>query len=370
MNDALAKPMLDLAARVAWLAAGRVEPNPLVGCVLVRDGAIIGLGHHRRFGGPHAEVEALADCRRRGHEPRGSTAYVTLEPCAHTGKTPPCTEALIAAQVARVVIAREDPNPAAAGGAERLRAAGIAVEFSTASPRATRLAEPFIKRTLTGLPWVIAKWAQTIDGRIATRNGESKWISSERSRRQVHRVRARVDAIITGIGTVLADDPELTARGVSVRRIARRVVIDPQGRMPKEARLRRTVGLAPLLHVTGVGRGQRAGVETDCPGCEVLRLPLRNELVDVREVLRHLAEKHDASNVLVESGPGLMGHILREGLADELHVYTGPMIFADDQSLPAARGAEVETLAEARRFRLCETRRIEDDVLMVYRRPM
>ena len=201
-----AREMLDLAARLAMRAAGDVEPNPMVGCVIVRPGEgdlasrIIGRGHHRFFGEEHAEAEALADCCRRGQSPRGATMYVTLEPCNHQGKQPPCTDAIIAAGIGRVVCARRDPNPAAAGGEGKLRAAGIDCEVNDSSVLATRLADPFAKRVTTGLPWVIAKWAQTIDGWIATRTGESKWISGAPSRNKVHRIRARVDAIITAIG--------------------------------------------------------------------------------------------------------------------------------------------------------------------------
>lgn len=374
--------MLDLAARLGAMGAGRVEPNPMVGCVIAREAVesdgpageprIIGLGHHRVFGGPHAEVEALADCRARGQSPRGATAYVTLEPCAHTGKTPPCCDALIEAGVGRVVIARRDPNPLAAGGAARLESAGIRVEFTAVSRSATRLSDPFVKRIRTGLPWVIAKWAQTIDGRIATRTGESQWISGERSRVLVHRLRGRVDAIMTGIGTVLADDPELTARHGVPRRRALRVVIDPQNRLPRTAKVLRTASQElPVLHVRGAGRDEQAGESPGAaPGVSVLRLPLRNELMDLERVLSHLATAHRAGSVLVESGPGLMGGMFRQDLIDEMHVYVGPMIFGDDQALPPVRGIEVEQLVEARRYRLIDARRVGDDVRSVYRRAM
>src|ERR1041384_1914007 len=189
--------MLDLAGRLARGGAGCVEPNPMVGAVVVRDGVVMGMGHHRRYGGPHAEREALADCRSRGDDPRGATVYVTLEPCCHFGKTPPCTDALIEAGVARVVAARRDPNPASGGGAAVLERAGIGVEFCGNSPSALAVSDPFVKRVTTGLPWVIAKWAQFEDGRMVTRPGEPRWISHEWARRRVHRLRGRVDAIVT-----------------------------------------------------------------------------------------------------------------------------------------------------------------------------
>ena len=171
---------LDLAARLALRAAGDVEPNPMVGAVLVRDGRIIGMGHHRKFGGLHAEREALADCRRRAEAPRGATAYVTLEPCCHHGKQPPCTEALIEAGISRVVAARPDPNPISRGGANALQSVGIPCEFTAASPLATAISDPFVRGIMHGLPWVIAKWAQTADGRLVTRPGEPRWISGDR----------------------------------------------------------------------------------------------------------------------------------------------------------------------------------------------
>src|SRR5262245_31119451 len=209
--------MLDLAARLALLGAGRVEPNPMVGAALVHDGRVIGLGHHHRFGDLHAERAAMINCRKRGNDPRGSTLYVTLEPCRHFGKQPPCTDAIIEAGISRVIYAREDPAEVSGGGAAVLRAHGIPCDLSSLSPFATGISDPFVKRIRTGLPWVTAKWAQTIDGRIATRTGESKWISGELARRRVHRLRGSVDAILTGIGTADTDDQMLTARAVPTR---------------------------------------------------------------------------------------------------------------------------------------------------------
>lgn len=365
------KAMLDLAARLASRAAGYVEPNPLVGAVVARDGRVIGMGHHRRFGGPHAEVEALADCDLRREDPRGATMFVTLEPCNHSGKQPPCVDAIINAGISRVVCARRDPNPAALGGADRLRAAGIEVEFSEVSPAAIRLSDPFVKRITTGLPWVIAKWAQTIDGRVGTRTGESKWISCEDSRRRVHRLRARVDAVITAIGTLLSDDPVLTARaGWHRRRVARRVVIDPGLEIPEHAMMLQTVGEAPLTIVCSdeaLAQQQRKVAMLVALGVEVLTLGSDGE-VSVDSVLTHLAEQHDATNVLIEAGPGLLGRLFDANLVDEAHVYIAPMLLGDDQAKPALRGRVAERLADGRRFALHRTRRIGDDILAVYRR--
>jgi len=211
------------ALALAERGRGRVEPNPLVGCVIVKMGRVVGEGFHRRFGGPHAEVIAL---NRAGRAARGATAYVTLEPCCHHGKTGPCTDALIRAGVKRVVTACRDPFKKVAGkGIAQLHRAGITVEVGLLRVEAQSLNAPFFKRVTTGLPWVIAKWAMTLDGAISSgKKGPSRWISGPQSRRMVHELRARVDAILIGIGTALADDPLLTARGVKVRRVARRVV--------------------------------------------------------------------------------------------------------------------------------------------------
>ncbi|MBY0261257.1 MAG: bifunctional diaminohydroxyphosphoribosylaminopyrimidine deaminase/5-amino-6-(5-phosphoribosylamino)uracil reductase RibD [Phycisphaerales bacterium] len=367
------KKMLDLAARLAFRAAGYVEPNPMVGCVIARDGAVLGMGHHRRFGGPHAEVEAINDCVRLGNQTRGATAYVTLEPCAHMGKQPPCVDALFSAGIARVVCARRDPDPRAAGGAEQLAASGVACEFTSVSSDATHLSDPFVKRVRTGLPWVIAKWAQTIDGRVATRTGESKWISCEASRRRVHRLRARVDAVVTAIGTILSDDPILTARGGwTRRRVARRVVIDPGLEIPENALMVQTLGEAPLTIVCADeslrSQSAKVGVLTAL-GAEVISLGMNDE-VDVEAILRHLSEVHEATNVLVEAGPGLLGRLFDADLVDEAHVYIAPKLLADESAKPAARGRVAERLSDAKVYGLERVKRIEDDVWAVYRRVM
>lgn len=362
---------LDLAARLAWRAAGMVEPNPLVGCVLVNRGQIVGMGHHRVFGGPHAEVNALADADLRGHDVRGATAYVTLEPCGGTGKQPPCVDALTAAGITRVVCARRDPHPKGLNAAERLRSAGVEVEFTDASKSAIELSDPFVKRVTTGLPWTIVKWAQTIDGRAATRAGESKWISCERSRRNVHRLRARVDAVVTAIGTVLADDPVLTARaGWTRRRAARRVVIDPALETPDSASIVRTLDEAPLTIVCdeqALRTQQRKVAVFSAMGVEVQAIGEQGE-VTVDGVLRMLVQRHQATNVLIEAGPGLLGRMFAGDLVDEAHVYIAPMLLGDELAKPCVRGSVAERLSDARKLALRRIKRIDDDVLLVYRR--
>lgn len=373
-----AKRMLDLAAGVALRGAGRVEPNPMVGCVLVRDGAVIGVGHHRRYGGPHAERDALASCKRQGHDPHGCTAYVTLEPCNAQGKQPACSAALIEAGVARVVYARRDPNGAKGGGADTLRAAGIVCEECSESAMAFGLAAPFLKRLATGLPWVIAKWAQTIDGRVATRTGESKWISNDRSRRRVHRVRSRVDAVLTGIGTVIADDPMLTARGVGVRRVARRVVADTDLDLPLGCALVRTAREVPTivacdasLVTAEIAREKVRALQS--AGVHVLGVPARTRSgsasgIDLGALLRVLNAEHQVATVLVEAGPGLMGSLVEDDLVDEAVIYIAPMLLGDELAKSAAVGRVAEHLRAARRFELWRARPIGSDLEVIYRR--
>ncbi|MDQ7014694.1 MAG: bifunctional diaminohydroxyphosphoribosylaminopyrimidine deaminase/5-amino-6-(5-phosphoribosylamino)uracil reductase RibD [Planctomycetota bacterium] len=337
----LRRDYLDLAAGLARRAAGDVEPNPMVGCVLVRDGVVIGFGHHRRYGDLHAEREALADCRRRGNDSRGATAFVTLEPCCHHGKQPPCTDALIEAGVKRVVYARPDPHAASGGGAEVLRRAGIACELCPESPIATRLSDPFVKRVTTGLPWVIAKWAQTAGGCMTTPEGESPWITNRLSLKRVHRLRARVDAIVTGIGTVCADDPLLTARGVRrVRRGALRVVVEGGRTLPSECRLVKSVGSGPVVVVHAHSRDSAApdpslarGALSEpghsfapeaLMGVDQLCVSGNGNRVDLAGMLRQLVERHDVTNVMLECGPRLLASFFAAGLVDEALVYVAP----------------------------------------------
>ncbi len=371
--------MLDLAARSAWRAVGDVEPNPLVGCVIARGDSILGVGHHRRFGGLHAEREALAACMRNGKDPRGAIAYVTLEPCCHTGKQPPCTDALIEAGIAQVVCARPDPHEESGGGAHILRSAGVGVEYTDASTEAIRLSDPFVHRVRTGLPWVTAKWAQTIDGRIATRTGESQWISSEQSRARVHRLRARVDVILTALGTVHADDPMLTPRGVRrIRRMPRRVVIDSDLDLPLDAALVRTARQAPTTVICATELMSAKITQTRrnalaVAGVEVLGVDAGQATagwLDLEAALRLLVDRHETASVLIEAGPGLVGSMLEAGLINEAVVYIAPMVLGDEMAKSAAVGRVAATLGSGVGFELARVKRVGNDVELVYRRPV
>jgi len=359
MADAM--DMLNLAARMALRAFGDAEPNPMVGAVIVRDGVVIGLGHHRRFGGPHAEREALADCRRRGHDPRGTTVFVTLEPCCHHGKQPPCTDALIEAGVARVVFARPDPHETSGGGADVLRRAGVECEACEDSALAARVSDPFVKRITTGLPWVIAKWAQTADGSLVSREGEPRWISCEASRRRVHRLRARVDAVVTGIGTVLADDPMLTARGVRVHRVARRVVIDARLETPPACALVRTAREVPTAIVAAGEPPSAARRVMESAGVSVVAVGGSGR-VDAQAAMRLLVERFGVTTVLLEAGPRLLASMFEAGLVDAALVHAAPPGRCDTAPLTPDEDGLRRAVGDPGRLTLVRTRRTGVDV--------
>jgi len=338
------------ALALAERGRGRVEPNPLVGAVVVRGGQCVGQGLHRRYGEAHAEVNALAAA---GEAARGATLYVTLEPCCHFGKTPPCTDAVIRADISRVVAALSDPFPQVAGqGAELLRRAGIAVEIGLCEAEARLLNAPYLKLLAKGRPYVHAKWAMTLDGKIATRSGDSKWISNEASRRRVHELRGRMDAIIVGIGTVLADDPLLTARPPGPR-IPVRVVLDKRGRTPSTSKLVQTARETPTWIVTAHDPADPLRVL----GCEVLNLP------DVPALLDELGRRR-MTNVLVEGGMGVLGSFRDVGEIDEVHVFIGPRLVGGVDAKAPIGGHGAETIAAALPLTEWQVEMIEGDVYL------
>lgn len=362
------------ALALATQGRGRVEPNPMVGALLLHDDKVVAEGFHECFGGPHAEIVCLKNAKSQGIDPRGGTMVVTLEPCAHQGKTPPCAKALIDAGIARVVAAMEDPFDKVAGrGIAMLREAGVVVDIGVGEAEARRLNEPFIKKTTTGLPWVIAKWAQTVDGRVATSTGDSQWISGESSRKIVHDWRARMDAIMVGIGTVTADDPQLTARDVAVLRKARRIVVDPNLRMTTDAKIvGQSLNAAPvLIATTAAAINEHACKASALRGCGVELF----ELTDhddghgyvLEPLLRYLATQHGATNIMVEGGPTLLGHLLRQGLIDQLLAFVAPQLLADTSARSAIEGLTTPLIADATALQLVDVRRIAEDVLLDYR---
>jgi diaminohydroxyphosphoribosylaminopyrimidine deaminase/5-amino-6-(5-phosphoribosylamino)uracil reductase len=344
------------ALELAEFGRGHVEPNPLVGAVLVRDDKIVGASWHAKFGGPHAEINALAEA---GADARGATLYVTLEPCCHHGKTPPCTDAVIAAGVARVVSAMEDPFPQVAGqGAARLCAAGIPVEFGLLAPEARRQNAPYLKLLTTGLPFVHAKWAMSLDGKIATLTGDSKWISNEASRRRVHELRGRMDGILIGVGTALADDPLLTARPAGPR-MPCRVILDSQARLPATSQLVQTAREAPTLVV--VGEGVASGQLTKA-GCEVLALPWAGDgRPDIRALLQELGRRR-WTNLLVEGGAGVLGSFFDANLVDEIHAFIAPKILGGAGAKSPVAGIGLSSVALGGHWSIHSNESLDGDV--------
>jgi diaminohydroxyphosphoribosylaminopyrimidine deaminase/5-amino-6-(5-phosphoribosylamino)uracil reductase len=347
------------ALRLAERGLYSTSPNPRVGCVLVKDGKLIGEGWHERAGEPHAEVHAL---RAAGNAARGATAYVTLEPCSHHGRTPPCAEALVAAGVARVVAAMRDPNPLVAGaGIAKLQAAGIAVECGLMEAAARELNVGFISRMTRGTPWVRSKIAASLDGRTALGNGVSKWITGEAARRDVQHWRARSCAVLTGIGTVLADDPRLDVREISTQRQPLRVVLDSALRISPKARILKDG--QTLIYTSREQGDELAALRAG--GVEVATLAGADGKVDVSAVLRDLAQR-GINEVLVEAGRTLNGALLKAELMDEMVLYLAPQLLGD-----AARGladlGELTHLQQRVDLQWQDVRQVGDDLRIVAR---
>ncbi|MBE6426223.1 MAG: bifunctional diaminohydroxyphosphoribosylaminopyrimidine deaminase/5-amino-6-(5-phosphoribosylamino)uracil reductase RibD [Thermoguttaceae bacterium] len=374
MND-FDEKMMARALELARRGQGSVEPNPMVGCVLVSpEGKILGEGWHQKYGGNHAEVNALQDARSRGNSVEGATAYVTLEPCCHYGKTPPCALALREAKVARVAAAMRDPFPKVAGGGFRiLEEAGIAVSVGILEEEARKLNAPYLKLILTQCPWVTAKWAMTLDGKIASRTGASRWISSEESREFVHQTRARMDAILVGVGTVLADDPMLNARpknGVIYRRPLR-VVADVRLETPLDSKLVKTARELPLLLAAGASVPEEKTLPYREAGCEIFRFSEESTALDLRakqmaELLDELGRRR-LTNLLVEGGSAVLGALLDLQAIDEVNVFTAPKLCGGRDAFTPIGGTGLARMEDA--FRLADTqvRILGGDVLLTGR---
>ncbi|MEO1495863.1 MAG: bifunctional diaminohydroxyphosphoribosylaminopyrimidine deaminase/5-amino-6-(5-phosphoribosylamino)uracil reductase RibD [Planctomycetota bacterium] len=353
MSDASYDAWMDRALALAKQGQGRVEPNPMVGCVVVRDGEVVGEGCHERFGGPHAEVNALANA---GEHARGATAVVTLEPCCHTGKTPPCAEALIAAGVSRVVIATLDPFPKVdGGGLSALDAAGIECIVGVREAEARRLLASYLKLTETGRPWVIAKWAMSLDGKIATHTGDSQWISGPESRALVHEVRGRMDAVIVGAGTLVADDPLLTARPVGPR-TPLRVVIAGDRPLPLDRKLWKTPDGGPVLVAIGEGYPIDEAAALESCGVEVMQAEAGNLLDELG--------RRRLTNVLVEGGGKLLGRLFDERLVDEALAFIAPKIIGGAEAPGPIAGVGAGVLTEAISSRHTRIDRLGEDTVV------
>ena len=350
---------LELAVR----GEGLVEPNPMVGCVIAQGAEIIGEGWHRRFGQPHAEVEALG---MAGDRAAGATLYVTLEPCCHLGKTPPCTRAVLAAGVRRVVVAQPDPFPQVQGGGiAELRAAGVAVEVGLMAAEARRLNAPYRKLVETGRPWIIAKWAMTLDGKIATRTGQSRWISNPQSRQLVHALRGRVDAIMVGRETAMHDDPLLTARPPGPR-TAVRVVLDTLATLGSESQLVRTARETPVLVAAGEASPAASRRRLSEAGCEVFVCPGETPAARLDALLLELGRRR-LTSVLVEGGGRLLGSLLDARQIDEVRVFIAPKLFGGATAGTPTAGEGIAAISEALELEKPEVQAVEGDLCITAR---
>lgn len=350
------------ALQLARRGLGWTSPNPVVGAVVVREGTIVGEGYHRRAGGPHAEVHAL---HQAGDLARGATLYVTLEPCCTTGCTPPCTRIIGSSGVQRVIVAARDPNPRHDGrGFTWLRRRGVRVGVGLMAAEATALNEAFNKWIVTGQPFVTAKIATSLDGRIATRSGDSKWISNELSRRAVHRLRARVDAVMVSAGTVRADNPQLTLRHGIRGSQPWRVVVDGRGRAPLESKVFTDAWRERTLVLTTASSSARWRHKLVTRGVEVELVRADGRHVDLKEALKLLGAR-SITHVMVEGGGDMLGAMLDEGLVDRMTVFIAPIIIGGTDAKPSVGGQGVDRVCDA--WKLCHPvwRRVGDDNWMV-----
>jgi diaminohydroxyphosphoribosylaminopyrimidine deaminase/5-amino-6-(5-phosphoribosylamino)uracil reductase len=340
-------------------------PNPRVGAVLVKNDEVIGTGYTQPPGHAHAEIMALQDCRSRGHDARGATIYVTLEPCSHFGKTPPCANALIDAGIARVIAAMEDPNPLVRGqGFELLRSAGLEVRVGLLESEARELNLGFVSRMLRKRPWVRLKAAASLDGRTALPNGISQWITGREARRDGHAYRARACALLTGIGTVKSDDPMLNVRDVSTARQPPRMVLDSRLEISLESRIVKSSATGSPVTIFTVRHDVVRSAELGARGCEVVELPGIDGKVDLAALMRELGERQ-INELHVEAGARLNASLLQAGLVDELLVYLAPALLGSGEGI--ATLPELESLDAALRFKFTDTERVGEDLRVLGR---
>lgn len=355
---------MECALSLARLASGYSSPNPAVGAVVVKDGQVVGMGYTQPVGGPHAEVVALAQA---GEKARGASLFVTLEPCCHFGRTPPCTRSIIDAGIAEVHVALVDPNPLVSGkGLAELNAAGVKTCVGAHEREASEINEAYLKYMATGIPFVIAKFAMSLDGKIATKTGDSHWISNEQARCYVHSMRHTVDAIMIGVNTLITDDPRLTARGCGGKSGATskqplRIIVDGTGRAPVEARMYSQPGHTLVAWTEPVDEAKRRQLEN--LGVEIVVLPGSEGLVDLEAVLRAVGERQ-VSTVLLEGGSELLGSAFDHGLVDKVLAFIAPMIVGGSDGRTAVGGSGAFTIAEALSLERVEVKSFADNVLV------
>lgn len=354
---------MEMTLELAEGGFGRVAPNPLVGAVLLKEGRIVGTGFHEAFGAPHAEVNALAAA---GEKARGATLYCNLEPCRHTGKTPPCTDAIVKAGVRKVVFGTRDRNPAARGGLEVLQAAGIEVAGPVLESSCLELNAPFFKHIATGRPLVLAKWAMTLDGKVATAQGESRWISSDASRKLVHQWRARAGAVVVGIGTVLADNPQLTCRMPEAVNPVK-VVLDSECRTPPAARLLEAdaekPGLVRVLVYTSEGSAPERRAALAAAGAEVVPVPASGGRLALGKVLDDLGRR-GVNLVLVEGGSEVLGSFFDAGFIDQVLVFVAPKLCGGRAAKTPLGGEGQGRMLDAMILRELRNYRLEGDLVI------
>ncbi len=355
---------LGRAIELAEQGRGRVSPNPLVGAVIVAGDEVVGEGWHAAYGTPHAEVQAIAAAH--GADLEGATMYVSLEPCCHHGKTPPCTDAIVASGIGRVVVASDDPSEKASGrGLGILRDEGIEVDVADGeiATRARLLNQPFRKHARSGRPWVLFKSAMTLDGKVATESGDSQWISGETSRTRAHWWRAECDAVAVGIGTAVHDDPLLTARVEGVHRQPRRIVFDSEGRLPLSSQLVRAAPGVPLTVVVSRAARRTATEGLQTAGAEVIVATGQNESARVRSALDQLGAA-GVTSILLEGGPHLAGAFLDAGDIDEIRLFLAPLVLGGRSSRATLEGEGVETIADAVKALTLNCESVGEDLLV------
>lgn len=359
---------MERALSLAERGRGAVEPNPLVGAVVVKNRRIIAEGYHRRFGGPHAEIEALS--KLPPSSAKGATMYLTLEPCTFYGKTPPCVDTLIKAKITELFIATEDPNPKVSGkGIRRLRNAGIKVHTGLLGEEARYQNAPYFKLVKTGLPFVTLKWAMSIDGKTATRTGISRWISNERSRVLVHKLRGVSDVIMVGVNTVIADDPLLTPRYFAPKKRPQRVITDSTGRIPLESAVVTTANEHPTLIATTNSCTKKKKTALRNAGCRIRVFRKQKGHVNLYALLRYLGRRR-LTNVLVEGGGTLASSLVDRRLVDRILVFVTPIIIGGRDAKTPVEGEGVARIEDALRGTIKSIRRLDDNILIQIDMPM
>ena len=362
MNDLKDEQYMLRALELAAKGAGFVSPNPMVGAVVVKNDQIVGQGYHQKVGGAHAEVNAL---NMAGDRAEGATLYVTLEPCNHHGRTPPCTEKVIGSGIKRVVTAMLDPDPTVTGGGNaRLASQGIQVENGVCEAQARKLIEHFIKFKTTGLPFVVLKMAATLDGRIATRTGDARWVTGEAARASVHRMRHAMDAIMVGIGTVMADDPQLTTRleGDAGKDPAR-IILDTRLRLKESAQMLNQASPAATYVACAPDADKENKQRLTDAGAHILETPLKDGCIDLTALMKQLGTM-TISSLLIEGGAQVSACALNEDIVDKLMLFYAPKLLVSDQAIPMFRGAGPELMKNALDVKRVDVSKIGDDILI------